>query len=48
MCRDCGTAVEVQADAVEDWARDVAARFGFHDISHTVEVFGTCADCARV
>ncbi len=47
VCRDCGTAVEVQADAVEDWARDVADRFGFRDITHTVEVFGTCADCTR-
>ncbi|GAA2070781.1 Fur family transcriptional regulator [Williamsia deligens] len=46
VCRRCGSTVEVQADPVEDWARTVSAEFGFRDVSHTVEVFGTCSDCA--
>ncbi len=46
VCRDCGTTVEVQADPVEDWAAAVAARHGYSDVSHTVEIFGRCPECA--
>jgi Fur family transcriptional regulator, ferric uptake regulator len=45
VCRDCGHTVEVEGPAVERWAEKVAAENGFSQISHTVEVFGTCADC---
>ena len=47
VCRDCGRAVEVEGPAVEDWAELVAARHGFADVSHTLEIFGSCPDCAR-
>ncbi|MBO9577249.1 MAG: transcriptional repressor [Microbacteriaceae bacterium] len=47
ICRSCGRAVEISADAVEAWARAVAAEHGFRDAEHVVDVFGTCADCAR-
>jgi Fur family ferric uptake transcriptional regulator len=30
---------------VEAWAAEVAARHGFSDVSHTIEIFGTCSDC---
>lgn len=46
VCRRCGTTVEIQADPVEVWAEKIAKDHGFQDISHTVEVFGTCRDCA--
>ncbi|MBW8483516.1 Fur family transcriptional regulator [Actinomadura parmotrematis] len=46
VCRDCGRTVEVAGPAVEDWAAQVGADHGFSDITHTVEVFGTCAGCA--
>jgi|SRR5690625_2779165 len=46
VCRQCGKAVEVEGPVVERWADAVAAQNGFTDITHTVEVFGTCADCA--
>lgn len=46
VCRSCGTTVEVQAEPVEKWAARVATDHGFQDISHTVEIFGTCAGCA--
>ena len=46
VCRVCGRAEQVQARAVERWASEVAAKFGYTDIDHTVEVFGRCADCA--
>ena len=46
VCRACGNAVEVAGPAVESWAERVAAQHGFADVAHTVEIFGTCPDCA--
>ena len=46
VCRSCGRAVEVEGPAVESWAEKVAGRPGFVDVSHTLEIFGTCSDCA--
>ena len=45
VCRHCGRTVEVEGPAVERWAERVAAEHGFRDVSHTVEIFGCCADC---
>ena len=45
VCRDCGSAVEVSGREVEAWAAEVAAAHGFSNVSHTIELFGTCADC---
>ena len=45
VCRSCGRTVEVEGPAVEAWADSVAARHGFTDVSHTLEIFGTCPDC---
>ncbi|GLU46349.1 Fur family transcriptional regulator [Nocardiopsis ansamitocini] len=47
VCRSCGKAVEIEGPAVEDWAEGLAAKHGFVDLTHTVEVFGTCTECAR-
>jgi Fur family transcriptional regulator, ferric uptake regulator len=46
ICRNCGTTVEVKADAVESWAKAVAAENGFSQPSHVVDVFGLCATCS--
>lgn len=46
VCRHCGTTVEVAGPAVEHWAEKVGAEHGFVDVTHTVEVFGTCPACA--
>ncbi|RKR76047.1 Fur family transcriptional regulator [Frondihabitans australicus] len=45
ICRRCGTAVEISADAVEQWAAGVAAEHGFTQPNHVVDVFGLCAAC---
>jgi Fur family ferric uptake transcriptional regulator len=45
VCRDCGATVEVAGPAVEVWATEVATAHGFSDVSHTIEIFGTCASC---
>jgi Fur family ferric uptake transcriptional regulator len=42
VCRECGRTVEVEGPAVEQWADSVAGQHGFRDISHTIELFGTC------
>ncbi|MEU8627935.1 Fur family transcriptional regulator [Streptomyces sp. NPDC048669] len=46
VCRMCGKAVEVEGPAVEQWAETIAAQHGYVNVAHTVEVFGTCAECA--
>lgn len=45
VCRGCGKAKEIEGPAVEKWAETVATKHGFHEVTHTVEVFGTCAEC---
>jgi Fur family ferric uptake transcriptional regulator len=47
VCRRCGRAVELDAVAVERWAGRIGEEHGFSDVEHVVEIFGTCADCAR-
>ncbi|MGH3327449.1 MAG: Fur family transcriptional regulator [Streptomycetales bacterium] len=46
VCRSCGHTVEVEGPAVERWADRVAGAHGFTQVSHTLEVFGTCAACS--
>jgi Fur family transcriptional regulator, ferric uptake regulator len=46
VCRNCGRTVEVSGPAVETWATAVAEEHGFRDISHDLEIFGTCGNCA--
>jgi Fur family ferric uptake transcriptional regulator len=45
VCRSCGATVEVEGPAVERWTSSIAAEHGYADISHSLEIFGTCADC---
>lgn len=48
VCRSCGATVEIAGPAVERWTKSVADKHGFVDISHTLEIFGTCPKCAGV
>ena len=45
ICRSCGLTVEIEAHAVESWAKEVAAEHGFTGAQHVVDVFGLCAAC---
>ena len=45
VCRSCGATVEIEGPAVERWTRSVAAEHGYSEVSHTLEIFGTCASC---
>jgi Fur family ferric uptake transcriptional regulator len=48
VCRMCGRTVEVEGPAVEKWADRVAEENGFSEVSHTVEIFGTCVSCTKI
>ncbi|GAB3030200.1 transcriptional repressor [Nocardioides flavus (ex Wang et al. 2016)] len=45
VCRSCGATVEVEGPAVERWTSAIAGEHGYADISHTLEIFGTCPAC---
>jgi Fur family ferric uptake transcriptional regulator len=45
VCRRCGRTVEVFGPAVENWANAVAVENGFREVSHDLEIFGTCDRC---
>lgn len=45
VCRTCGATVEVDGPAVEKWTRAIAAEHGYADVSHSLEIFGTCSGC---
>ena len=45
ICRKCGATVEIEAARVEEWAAQVAAEHGFSQVSHTIDIFGTCSNC---
>ncbi|GAB76928.1 zinc uptake regulator, Fur family [Austwickia chelonae] len=47
VCQDCGKTVEIEVPQDEEWTREVARRHGFSDIWHTLEIFGTCGECAK-
>ncbi|MGH8826498.1 MAG: Fur family transcriptional regulator [Jiangellaceae bacterium] len=46
VCRSCGSTIEVAGPAVETWTDAVAREHGFTEVSHTLEIFGTCPQCA--
>jgi Fur family ferric uptake transcriptional regulator len=45
VCRSCGRTVEVSGPAVEKWAVAMAEEHGFREVSHDLEIFGTCSNC---
>jgi Fur family ferric uptake transcriptional regulator len=46
VCRQCGRTVEIDGPAVESWTDRIAREQVFTDVSHTLEIFGTCSSCA--
>ncbi|TFD83367.1 Fur family transcriptional regulator [Cryobacterium fucosi] len=45
ICRRCGLTIEIEVDAVENWATNVAAEHGFSQAAHVIDIFGLCAAC---
>lgn len=46
VCRYCGRTVEVADPPVEEWAERIAREHGYSETNHTVEIIGTCPECA--
>ncbi|GAA2563346.1 Fur family ferric uptake transcriptional regulator [Neomicrococcus aestuarii] len=46
LCRGCGKTVEIEAPHVEEWAASIAAKHGFTQATHVVEISGLCAECS--
>lgn len=46
VCRVCGRTEEIEGPEVEAWAARVAGEHGFTSVTHTLEIFGLCTDCA--
>jgi Fur family transcriptional regulator, ferric uptake regulator len=46
VCRSCGATVEVEGPTVERWTRAIAEQHGYADVSHSLEIFGTCPACS--
>lgn len=45
VCRNCGAAEELQASEVEAWAEQLAAKYGYQQLEHEIEIFGRCPNC---
>ena len=45
VCRRCGRGTEVELPDLERWTETTARDLGYTDVTHTVEIFGLCADC---
>ena len=47
LCRYCGKTVEIDAPDIESWATKTARARHFSDVTHTIEIVGTCQSCQR-
>ena len=45
VCRVCGATAGPSTSTVERWTGAIATEHGYADISHTLEIFGTCPTC---
>lgn len=46
ICRSCGRVEEFTPQSLENGLVRLAADYGYADISHSLEIFGTCPKCA--
>src|ERR1700677_4979691 len=44
-CRRCVRGTEVELPDLERCTETTASDLGYSDVTHTVEIFGVCADC---
>jgi len=45
VCTQCGRTIEIDGGPVEQWANEIAAKYGFRLTGHDAEVFGLCNQC---
>jgi Fur family ferric uptake transcriptional regulator len=44
-CRGCGYSVPIHSEPFEAWTATLGSQHEFTDLTHTVEVLGTCSSC---
>jgi Fur family ferric uptake transcriptional regulator len=47
ICLDCGSIIEFKNTRIEKLQTRVADEFGFHTVSHKMELYGHCRDCRK-
>jgi Fur family transcriptional regulator, ferric uptake regulator len=47
ICNVCGKTVEFELPGFEAATKQLALGEGFREVSHSIELFGICADCPR-
>ncbi|MDO5720968.1 MAG: transcriptional repressor [Actinomycetaceae bacterium] len=45
VCRHCLRTEEIEATSVEKWVKSLGSKFGYVDLEHNIEVYGTCRKC---
>lgn len=45
VCTTCGRAEEVELDGMEQVIQDLAKKYGYELLDHTLELVGLCAQC---
>jgi Fur family ferric uptake transcriptional regulator len=46
VCKRCGTTVEIEGSAIEEWAKMMALEHGFQEVDHVAEIYGLCGTCS--
>lgn len=47
ICNVCGKFIEIFSSELEKIQADLVRQYGFQEISHKLQIFGTCADCQK-
>ena len=48
VCRHCGNSTTIdEPSTLDGWVDQVAARAGFSQVDHTLEIFGLCPRCSH-
>ena len=42
VCTGCGAGIEIADPELETWVESEASRRGYSDLSHRIDIFGTC------
>ncbi|MDR1791647.1 MAG: transcriptional repressor [Propionibacteriaceae bacterium] len=48
ICRHCGRTVEVELRGLEKLLKQANEHYGYTDLSHQVNILGTCPECAKL
>jgi len=46
VCTECGAGVEVAGGELDSWVDGEAVSRGYSNVTHSVEIFGTCPACS--